>query len=135
MRGATELLALFLGGTALVATSATVACAQEAGRRGYDLPAQPLARSIQAIATATGQSIVAPSDLVEDRQAPALKGVFSVEEALDRLLAGSGLQVQRSGAAFVIRRDSCKGRTKVEDMNGGADESTPHHARSPAESR
>ncbi len=102
MRGATELLALFLGGTALVATSATVACAQEAGRRGYDLPAQPLARSIQAIATATGQSIVAPSDLVEDRQAPALKGVFSVEEALDRLLAGSGLQVQHSGAAFVI---------------------------------
>lgn len=102
MRGTKELLALCLGGTALVATSATVASAQQAGRHFYDLPAQPLARSIRAIATATGQSIVAPADLIADRQAPALKGIFSVEEALDRLLAGSGLQARRSGSAFVL---------------------------------
>lgn len=102
MRGILELSALFLGSTALVAASSTTAFAQEAERRSYDLPAQPLAQSIRAVATATGRSIVAPTELLGDRQAPALKGMFSVEEALGRLLAASGLRARRSGAAFVI---------------------------------
>lgn len=102
MRGMTGLLALCLSGTVLVATGSSVARAQAIERQSYDLPAQPLARSIQAVVAATGQSIVAPTDLIAGHRAPALKGMLSIDEALDRLLAGSGLQARRSGAAFVI---------------------------------
>lgn len=102
MRGMTEILALLLGGTALATAAMPVACAQRAERQRYDLPAQPLARSIQALATATGQSIIAPSDLLADRNAPALRGVFRIDEALDRLLAGSGLRARRAGAALIV---------------------------------
>jgi len=102
MQRFSRIMALGLGSTALIVVSGAPACAQEARRASYDLPAQTLARSIRAVAAASGESIIAPTDLLGERRAPALKGTFSVDEALERLVAGSGLRVQRSGGAFVI---------------------------------
>lgn len=69
-----------------------------------DLPAQPLGPALNALAKATGTPIAAPADLVSGRQAPALKGRFAVQDALARLLAGSGLEARREGAGFLIQR-------------------------------
>lgn len=66
--------------------------AQAAKRYEIDLPAQPLADAIAALSAQTGTPVVYTEPSVAARQAPALSGSFTAEEALDRLLAGSGLQ-------------------------------------------
>lgn len=105
MRRISELSALFLSGTAIVVASSTIACAQVVERQIYDMPAQPLSQSIKALAAATRRSILAPTSLLGEHQAPALRGRYSVDEALDVLLAGSGLRAKRSGSVIIIEAD------------------------------
>jgi iron complex outermembrane recepter protein len=87
---------------ALIALAHGQAAAQAAV--DVDLPAQPLGQALNALAQATGTPVAAPAALVAGRQAPALRGRFTAGEALSRLLAGSGLEAQREGAGFVVRR-------------------------------
>lgn len=70
----------------------------------FDLPAQPLGRALRAVSLASGRSIAAPAELVDGRTAPALVGRFTPEEALDRLLDGSGLSWHAVGAALIVTR-------------------------------
>ena len=86
-----------------VAACATPACAEDATRHRYDLPVQDLAASIRAVALASGRTIVAPAELVAGRRAAALHGSYTAEEALARLIAGSGLVVLPQGDALVLR--------------------------------
>ena len=58
----------------------------------FDLPAQPLAKSLRAIGTATNTDIGFSSSQVAGIQAPALKADLTVNGALARVLAGTGLQ-------------------------------------------
>lgn len=95
-------LTLALGSAIVLVATAPAAWAGQADSRRYDLPAQPLAVSLRSVALASGRSILAPARLVRDRTAPALKGAYTVEEALAALLAGSGLHVRADGAALVI---------------------------------
>lgn len=104
MRRISEQMSLFLGTAAMVVVTSTAACAQEGERQNYALPAQPLARSILAVTASTHRSIVVPTALVADYQAPVLNGRYTIEEALDLLLAGSGLRARRSGTSFIIER-------------------------------
>ncbi|MFS0771184.1 TonB-dependent receptor [Sphingomonas sp. 1P08PE] len=93
----------WLLGTVLTA-GVVVATAAEAqsGRRVYALPSQPLSLALQSLAVASGRTILVPATIVEGRSAPALVGRLSVEEALDRLLVGSGLHYTRVGAGFAV---------------------------------
>ena len=78
--------------------------AQQAGApASYNLPAQSLGSAIVALASQARVEIIAPTALVEGRSAPALRGRFTPDEALQHLLQGSGLVVTRVGAAFVIK--------------------------------
>ncbi|MES1973358.1 MAG: TonB-dependent receptor [Pseudomonadota bacterium] len=106
MRRFSELSALFLSGTVIVMASSTFACAQAVDRQIYDMPAQPLSQSIKALAAAARRSILAPTSLLDDHQAPALRGHYTVEEALDVLLAGSGLRARRTGRVIVIEPEA-----------------------------
>ncbi|MEJ0088018.1 MAG: TonB-dependent siderophore receptor [Pseudomonadota bacterium] len=56
-----------------------------------EMPAQPLAASLQQLAESSGKQIVFLSSVTEGLEAPALAGEFTVNDALQRLLAGSGL--------------------------------------------
>jgi iron complex outermembrane receptor protein len=69
-----------------------------------DLPAQPLAESLNALAQQAGVQIAAPGELVAGKRAPALKARVAPQEALNRLLAGSGLAASWEGAGFVVRQ-------------------------------
>jgi len=81
---------------------AAPAGAQAADQLTYALPAQDLAQSLRKIALQSGQSVIAPSDIVAGRRAPAVNGRFTAEEAVRVVLSGSGLEVRRVGTTLVI---------------------------------
>ncbi|MDF0732835.1 TonB-dependent receptor [Pseudomonas entomophila] len=60
-------------------------------------PSQPLAQALNAFTRTTGQSVVYTLEL-PTRQAPALNGAFSAEQALQQLLGDSGLAWRRLDA-------------------------------------
>ncbi|MEJ1962446.1 MAG: STN domain-containing protein [Gammaproteobacteria bacterium] len=57
----------------------------------FDLPAQPLIESLRALARQTNLNVFFEPKLVAGREAPAVKGKVSIEEALKNLLKDSGL--------------------------------------------
>ena len=82
-----------------------------------DLPAQPLGQALNALAQKTGSPIAAPAALVAGKQAPGLKGRYTPQEALGRLLEGSGLQARREGAGFVVQaRAPADADARLEDQ-------------------
>jgi iron complex outermembrane recepter protein len=58
----------------------------------FDLPAQPLSRSLRAIGTATNTDVGFSASQVAGLLAPALKADLTVDGALTRVLAGTGLR-------------------------------------------
>ncbi|MES2022854.1 MAG: TonB-dependent receptor [Pseudomonadota bacterium] len=90
--------------TAALILGSAPASAQASGRHTYHLPAQSLAASLRAVAVASGRGIVAPAGLVSGRDAPALDGDLTAEEAVDSLLAGSGLRYRVVGTGLVVER-------------------------------
>ena len=94
-----------LGGMATIAlvAGASAAQAQDSRRLAVDLPAQPLGSSLRALALLSGRTILADATLIGKRQAPAVRGSYTIEEALGLLLGRSGLVFDRIGDSFVIR--------------------------------
>ncbi|XBT41842.1 TonB-dependent receptor [Pseudomonas viridiflava] len=88
----------------LLASSLLIAMsAQGRERVNVDLPAAPLGEAINALAQQSSVQIIFASDLGAGRNAPAVKGRFTPEEALQTLLKDSGLQVQaKDERTFVI---------------------------------
>lgn len=116
-----SLSALYLSGsivTAALAASAPAALAQHSSSIAVALPAQPLGASVRELALRSGQTILVDADLVAGAKGPALRGAFTVEEALDRLLAGTGLVWTRLEGSIIIRKD----RESGQDGDADADE-------------
>ncbi|AHD15006.1 membrane protein [Pseudomonas sp. FGI182] len=88
----------------LLASSLLIAMsAQGREKVNVDLPAAPLGEAINALAQQSSVQIIFASDLGAGRNAPAVKGRFTPEEALQTLLKDSGLQVQaKDERTFVI---------------------------------
>lgn len=106
-----------------LATCATAAAAQPIAQ-SFDLPAQELSRSLREVSVRTGQSLIAPSELIRGRRAPPLVGAYSAEAAVERLLAGSGLSVRQVDGALVIRSgdDASRGRSPAAGARTTADD-------------
>ncbi len=66
----------------------------------YNIEAQPLSSALSEFARQSGVSVLYPYEQLRNRRAPALRGRFAPDEALRRLLAGSGLSasVQADGS-------------------------------------
>ena len=93
--------------TVLACAAVLTAALAQAAPADIDLPVQPLAEAIKALARATGVSIAADSALLAGRTAPAVRGRLTPEDALTRLLAGSGLEaVPQSQGGWLLRRAS-----------------------------
>jgi iron complex outermembrane recepter protein len=118
------LLGSLLAATAIVAP-ATEARAQRLDEREYTLPAQDLSRSLRDVSAQSGRGVLAPSSLVARRQAPALNGRYTAEEAVRILLAGSGLTVRTVGDSLVIVAEG-GGESPVETAS--ADDPVPESA-------
>ncbi len=74
-----------------------------AAPRAYAQPTQPLGQALNALARQSGVAISVDANLVDGKTAPALSGTMSLRQALDRLLAGSGLAAREDGGAIVLR--------------------------------
>lgn len=83
--------ALFLS---LGCLAATVQAA-EAVRYRFSQAAAPLAQALNAFSRASGQTLLYTAELPPQATAPALHGSLDAEEALQRLLQGSGLRARR----------------------------------------
>lgn len=67
-----------------------------------DIAVLPLAQSLNELARQTNLQISFPADQVAGRTAPAVSGKLTLRQALDRLLAGSGLQADVSGSTIIV---------------------------------
>ena len=63
-------------------------------RAHFDLPAQPLARTLKAIGTVTNTDVGFSASQVAGLEAPSLQADLTVDDALMRVLAGTGLRPQ-----------------------------------------
>ena len=95
-----------LAATVLVAPQAAIA--RDGRRIPLDLPAQPLADALRSLALASGQTVLADTQVVGSRLAPSVRGTFTVGEALTLLLAGSDLQSVEVGDAYAVRPVSAR---------------------------
>lgn len=90
LRGSTCALALAAAlGAAMIAPAAQAQVLEE--RVVVDAPAQPLSDALIALSAEAGLSIAFTEDQTAGVSAPALSGDYAVGEALDALLADSGL--------------------------------------------
>ncbi|WP_437880175.1 TonB-dependent siderophore receptor [Pseudomonas sp. LRF_L74] len=72
-----------------------------------DLPAQPLDQALNTLAGQTGSRILFATDIAEGLNVPALKGELSVEQALQRLLRGTDLKLEKTGdGSYVVAAPS-----------------------------
>lgn len=86
-RGTGLAAALLLSGAALA----------QAVRLPVDQPAAPLGEALARLARTAGVQVVFASSLTQGRTAPPLRGSYTPREALETLLAGSGLRLQAQG--------------------------------------
>ena len=70
----------------------------------FDIPAQPLAPALAALASQAGLQLAFAAELAQGKSAPALQGPHEVADALRALLAGSGLQGRVQGRTLVVER-------------------------------
>ncbi|MCD9033164.1 TonB-dependent receptor [Luteimonas sp. Y-2-2-4F] len=112
-RGILAASALSLGiATALGAAPAHAQAEQARATYGFDLPAQPLADSLRAIARQTGANVLFESKDVEGVAAPALRTTATASEAIERVLAGTGLSARRTAPGTVVIRRSAPSRAE-----------------------
>lgn len=79
------------------ATAEDTLLAQASAMQNWDLPASDLAESLARMARQSGKTITADPALVQGKAAPAVRGSFTVEDAAQRALVGSGLVLVRIG--------------------------------------
>jgi len=84
-----KILQHYLLTAALVVVSSGIRAGETEQR--FDIAAQDLGPALQKLAAQSGVSIFYASDSVAGRKAQALKGQYSTNAALTRLLSGSGL--------------------------------------------
>lgn len=92
----------------IVALAAIPLAAYAQTKMAFDLPAQPLASALLAVGRQAGVNITFEPQVVKGRQAATLKGRYTVREALDHLLKGSGLVVHttRNGTFLIVRKNA-----------------------------
>ena len=69
----------------------------QAQELSFNLPAGPLGNTLNAIASQSGQIVSLEPALVQGKQAPAVIGRMSPEQAMNRALTGSQLQLRITG--------------------------------------
>ena len=79
---------------AFIGAPAAVAQTAEAGALPADIPAQPLAQALAAFASQTGLQLVYVSEVVQNKKSRPAAAGLSAEQALTRMLRGTGLQFE-----------------------------------------
>lgn len=83
----------------------------------FDIAPQPLADAVALFGRQAGLQVSAESALLGNRTSPGVSGSMTANEALSRLLAGSGLSWRFSGSrTVVLERTSASGAIELEPV-------------------
>jgi outer membrane receptor protein involved in Fe transport len=104
----------------LLLAGATSAKGQSPRQFVFDLPAETLSQALREVGVRTGRNIIAPADLIGTQQAPPLTGTFTAEEAVARLLAGTGLRYRLVDGTLVVERSPFRGAATATGSAEGA---------------
>ncbi len=82
--------------------------AEEAAKRSFNIPEEVAEKSLKLFSQQSGRSMVVGVATVKGVRTNAVNGEFTVHDALDRLLAGTGLVAthDEKGGAFTVSRES-----------------------------
>jgi hypothetical protein len=99
------------GALALVGCMALlVSTRPAAAEMSFDLPAQPLKQALAQYDAQTSVSVFFPSELADGRTSTEVRGRFEPEQALRRLLEGTGVGMRAvAGDAFVLVPEALAG--------------------------
>ena len=98
----------------------------------FAMPAMPLGDALREFARLSRQNLVVDDQLVTGKTAPPLSGRFSLDQALQRLLEGSGLSSRTANGTIVIlaaRPSLASNKTSAADQEGQAILVTGTHVR------
>lgn len=98
-------LAMSLAGAGLPIASHAQTPSTQAAQQSYDIAPGPLGRTLSAFAARSGLALSFDPALTEGLSSPGLTGRHTPREALEKLMAGSGLTlVERRDGSFILTR-------------------------------
>lgn len=107
-------------GCGIAAVAICIAAPVQAQERQFDIPPQPVVTAISAFGDQAGRRIVAPAGGLENVRSPGVQGNLPVEEALRRLIAGTGLEVVRITENQIILRRAAGMRPTAAETEASA---------------
>lgn len=96
-RPLTLAISLALGATATLSFAAPEQSAERTQGQAFDIPAGPLTPQLNLLASQAGIYLAGDASLSAGKTGPALKGRYQVNQALQLLLASSGLEAVPTG--------------------------------------
>lgn len=97
-------LVFFILGTVLILSAIPVQAQNEAGRQTYVIPAGALKNVLVSFGQANGIMIAYTESEIAGKRSPGVNGSFTVPQALNALLAGTGLEAsKRVEGGFTLR--------------------------------
>lgn len=106
---------------AAVMASVMLAGPAYAQSKTFDVPAQSVASGVAALARQADAQILLSAADAQGRNANAVRGVHTVEEALAILLAGTGLEVRATGANTFVVVDPASGNADAAEASAADD--------------
>ncbi|TKR34010.1 TonB-dependent receptor [Luteimonas gilva] len=106
----------------LLALACSASLAAQAQTRRIDIPAGDLIGALDALAKRSGVQFVYRADQLKGLRTPGVQGAASADDALDRLLRGSGYVARRdaSGAVVIVKSDAPARPAPRPAASGGA---------------
>lgn len=101
----------------LAAAFVTIAARANDAAIQVQIPAQPLGQALNSLALQTGTRIIFSTELTDGKDSAAVSGVLSAQEALNRLLVGSGLAASVEGSEIHIRKASGAASVSSQDSD------------------
>ena len=102
MQAFTRPLLTFCAALIVALSAAAPAQAQSQATYKFDLPEQPMADALRAIARQTGANVLFESKDLKGVRAPALQAQLTTQEAIQRILEGTKLTAQRTTPTTVV---------------------------------
>ncbi|WP_372024590.1 TonB-dependent receptor [Tistrella mobilis] len=105
-------------GLVALTAGASVAVAAGMDRIAFDIPARPLDEALAAFGRQAGVQVSGAAEVVAGRRGGAVQGQFSVDEALGRLLAGTGIGwiTEADGTVTLLPAPPSDGTTRLDPL-------------------
>lgn len=110
----TRMLAALLGGSGVLLTCAPAQANEP--RYTFDIAGQDLGAALTAVAVRSGWQVYAPAEAVNGRKVAPLRGTMTVEQAVNKLLAGTGLQARISDRTVVVAKREEAGSAQDDEV-------------------